>query len=161
MIDTAGANENDTRRERLWKRRVRVRFRRREERGLRRRLRDAEQMKQDNYRKKKRDASDTLKLSNMDDFEAQSQFQQRLSWKFNRNRLTIWTEACKLASNDAPVFLAAILEYLATEGDTNDHESIVKAINRHITKKLSSKFCICRLVWNLVNENKLMALLVW
>jgi hypothetical protein len=44
-----------------------VRFRRREERGLRRRLRDAEQMKQDNYRKKKRDASDTLKLSNMDD----------------------------------------------------------------------------------------------
>jgi hypothetical protein len=67
MIDTAGANENDTRRERLWKRRVRVRFRRREERGLRRRLRDAEQMKQDNYRKKKRDASDTLKLSNMDD----------------------------------------------------------------------------------------------
>ncbi|KAK2381556.1 hypothetical protein QL285_069147 [Trifolium repens] len=89
-------------------------------------------------------------------FEAQSQFRQRLSWKFNRNRLTIRTEACKLASNDPPVFLAAILEYLATEGDINDHESIVKTINRHITKKLSSKFCICRLVWKLVNENKVL-----
>ncbi|WJX94375.1 hypothetical protein P8452_75795 [Trifolium repens] len=64
-----------------------------------------------------KDAWGTLKeeFQGSDKFEAQSQFQQRLNWKFNRNRLTIRTEACKLASNDAPVFLAAILEYLATE----------------------------------------------